>query len=298
MASETEPGIQASTTRDKIEHLRELREQARLGGGPRRIEAQHAKGKLTARERLDLLLDPGTFVEIDQFVTHRATGFGLENEHYYGDGVVTGYGRIDGRLVYVFSQDFTVFGGSLSETHGEKICKVMDLALKNGAPLIGLNDSGGARIQEGVVSLGAYAEIFLRNVLASGVIPQISAVMGPCAGGAVYSPAMTDFTFMVQGTSFMFVTGPDVVKTVTHEVVDFEGLGGASVHSTTSGVAHFAAEDEGRCLADVRRLMGFLPSNNLDDAPRRPTADPADRMDDALNSIVPTSRRAATTCTR
>ncbi|HTD77387.1 MAG TPA: acyl-CoA carboxylase subunit beta, partial [Chloroflexota bacterium] len=287
MASETEPGIQASTTRDKIEHLRELREKARLGGGPRRIEAQHAKGKLTARERLDLLLDPGTFVEIDQFVTHRATGFGLENEHYYGDGVVTGYGRIDGRLVYVFSQDFTVFGGSLSETHGEKICKVMDLALKNGAPLIGLNDSGGARIQEGVVSLGAYAEIFLRNVLASGVIPQISAVMGPCAGGAVYSPAMTDFTFMVQGTSFMFVTGPDVVKTVTHEVVDFEGLGGASVHSTTSGVAHFAADDEGQCLADVRRLMAFLPSNNLDDPPRRPTADPADRMDDALNSIVP-----------
>ena len=264
-----------------------MREQARLGGGQRRIEAQHAKGKLTARERLDLLLDPGSFVEIDQFVTHRSTAFGLDNERYYGDGVVTGYGRIDGRLVFVFSQDFTVFGGSLSETHGEKICKVMDLALKNGAPIIGLNDSGGARIQEGVVSLGAYAEIFLRNVLASGVIPQISAVLGPCAGGAVYSPAMTDFTFMVQGTSFMFVTGPDVVKTVTHEVVDFEGLGGASVHSTTSGVAHFAAEDEAQCLSDVRRLMGFLPSNNLDDAPRRPTADPADRMADALNAIVP-----------
>ncbi|TMF00300.1 MAG: acyl-CoA carboxylase subunit beta [Chloroflexi bacterium] len=270
-----------------MEHLRALREQARLGGGQRRIEAQHAKGKLTARERLDLLLDPGSFVEIDQFVTHRSTAFGLDNERYYGDGVVTGYGRIDGRLVFVFSQDFTVFGGSLSETHGEKICKVMDLALKNGAPIIGLNDSGGARIQEGVVSLGAYAEIFLRNVLASGVIPQISAVLGPCAGGAVYSPAMTDFTFMVQGTSFMFVTGPDVVKTVTHEVVDFEGLGGASVHSTTSGVAHFAAEDEAQCLSDVRRLMGFLPSNNLDDAPRRPTADPADRMADALNAIVP-----------
>src|ERR1051325_9181361 len=208
----------AATTRDKIEHLRELREQAREGGGQRRIEAQHAKGKLTARERLDLLLDPGSVVEIDQFVTRHASGFGLENERYYGDGVVTGYGRIDGRLVYVFSQDFTVFGGSLSETHGQKICKVMDLAIKNGAPVIGLNDSGGARIQEGVVSLGAYAEIFLRNVMASGVIPQISAVMGPCAGGAVYSPAMTDFTFMVQGTSFMFVTGPDVVKTVTHEV--------------------------------------------------------------------------------
>ena len=287
MASETGAGSHASTTTEKIEHLRALREQARLGGGQRRIEAQHAKGKLTARERLDLLLDPGSFVEIDQFVTHRSTAFGLDNERYYGDGVVTGYGRIDGRLVFVFSQDFTVFGGSLSETHGEKICKVMDLALKNGAPIIGLNDSGGARIQEGVVSLGAYAEIFLRNVLASGVIPQISAVLGPCAGGAVYSPAMTDFTFMVQGTSFMFVTGPDVVKTVTHEVVDFEGLGGASVHSTTSGVAHFAAEDEAQCLSDVRRLMGFLPSNNLDDAPRRPTADPADRMADALNAIVP-----------
>jgi acetyl-CoA carboxylase carboxyltransferase component len=287
MASEAEAGVHASTTADKIEHLRDLREQARLGGGQRRIEAQHAKGKLTARERLDLLLDPGSFVEIDQFVANRSMAFGLDNERYYGDGVVTGYGRIDGRLVFVFSQDFTVFGGSLSETHGEKICKVMDLALKNGAPIIGLNDSGGARIQEGVVSLGAYAEIFLRNVLASGVIPQISAVLGPCAGGAVYSPAMTDFTFMVQGTSFMFVTGPDVVKTVTHEVVDFEGLGGASVHSSTSGVAHFASEDEAQCLSEVRRLMGFLPSNNIDDAPRRPSADPADRVADALNSIVP-----------
>jgi propionyl-CoA carboxylase beta chain len=287
MASETEPGIHASTTSDKIEHLRTLRQQARLGGGERRIAAQHEKGKLTARERLDLLLDPGTFVEIDQFVTHRATSFGLENERYYGDAVVTGYGRIDGRLVYVFSQDFTVFGGSLSETHGEKICKVMDLATRNGAPIIGLNDSGGARIQEGVVSLGAYAEIFLRNVQASGVIPQISVVMGPCAGGAVYSPAMTDFTFMVQGTSFMFVTGPDVVKTVTHEVVDFEGLGGASVHSTASGVAHFASEDEAGCLDDVRRLMSFLPANNLDDPPLRATADPVDRMDESLNSIVP-----------
>ena len=287
MASETESGIHASTTREKIEHLRALREQARLGGGERRIASQHEKGKLTARERLELLLDSGSFVEIDQFVTHHATGFGLENERYYGDGVVTGYGRVDGRLVYVFSQDFTVFGGSLSESHGEKICKVMDLAMKNGAPIIGLNDSGGARIQEGVVSLGAYAEIFLRNVQASGVIPQISAVMGPCAGGAVYSPAMTDFTFMVQGTSFMFVTGPDVVKTVTHEVVDFEGLGGAAVHSTTSGVAHFAEEDEATCLEDVRRLVSFLPSNNLDDAPLRPTADPVDRIDESLNTIVP-----------
>src|SRR3981189_1095395 len=277
MASETQRGGHASTTHDKIEHLRDVREQARLGGGERRIEAQHAKGKLTARERLDLLLDAGTFVEIDQFVTHRSSSFGLDSEHYYGDGVVTGYGRIDGRLVYVFSQDFTVFGGSLSETHGEKICKVMDLALKNGAPIIGLNDSGGARIQEGVVSLGAYAEIFLRNVLASGVIPQISAVMGPCAGGAVYSPAMTDFTFMVQGTSCMFVPGPEVVKTVTHEVVDFEGLGGASVHSSVSGVAHFAAEDEAACIDELRRLMGFWPSNNLDDAPLRAPDDPVER---------------------
>jgi propionyl-CoA carboxylase beta subunit len=282
MPNEVETG-----TRAKIAHLRQLREEARLGGGARRIDAQHAKGKLTARERLDLLLDPDTFVEIDQFVQHRSTSFGLDAEHYHGDGVVTGYGYIDGRLVYVFSQDFTVFGGSLSEAHGEKICKVMDLALKNGAPMIGLNDSGGARIQEGVVSLGAYAEIFLRNVLASGVIPQISAIMGPCAGGAVYSPAMTDFTFMVEGTSFMFVTGPDVVKTVTHEVVDFEGLGGAGVHNSTSGVAHFASEDEASCLEQVRRMMSFLPSNNLDDPPLRRSADPVDRMDDALNDIVP-----------
>jgi acetyl-CoA carboxylase carboxyltransferase component len=287
MASDTTRGVRDATTREKIEYLRSLREQAKQGGGERRIESQHAKGKLTARERLDLLLDPDTFVEIDQFVQHRSNAFGLENERYYGDGVVTGYGRIDGRLVYVFSQDFTVFGGSLSETHGEKICKVMDLALKNGAPIIGLNDSGGARIQEGVVSLGAYAEIFLRNVLASGVIPQISAIMGPCAGGAVYSPAMTDFTFMVEGTSFMFVTGPDVVKTVTHEVVDFEGLGGAGVHSSTSGVAHFSVEDEASCLDQLRRLLAFLPSNNLDDPPTRKTADPIDRMDDVLNDIVP-----------
>jgi propionyl-CoA carboxylase beta chain len=285
--TETDSGVHAATTRAKIDHLRELREQARVGGGQRRIDAQHAKGKLTARERLDLLLDPDTFVEIDQFVQHHSTAFGLENERYYGDGVVTGYGCIDGRLVYVFSQDFTVFGGSLSESHGQKICKVMDLALKNGAPIIGLNDSGGARIQEGVVSLGAYAEIFLRNVMASGVIPQISAILGPCAGGAVYSPAMTDFTFMVDGTSFMFVTGPDVVKTVTHEVVDFDGLGGAGVHSGTSGVAHFASPDEASCLEDVRRLMSFLPSNNLDDPPLRRTSDPVDRMDDALNDLVP-----------
>src|SRR5215472_14193465 len=287
MASSADEGIHASTTREKLEHLRTLREQAQLGGGQSRIAAQHPKGKSLPRRGLELVLDPGSFVEIDQFVTHRATDFGLADERYFGDGVVTGYGRIDGRLVFVFSQDFTVFGGSLSETHGQKICKVMDLALKNGAPIIGLNDSGGARIQEGVVSLGAYAEIFLRNVLASGVIPQISAILGPCAGGAVYSPAMTDFTFMVQGTSFMFVTGPDVVKTVTHEVVDFEGLGGASVHSTTSGVAHFAAEDEASCLDQVRRLLSFLPANNLDDPPARASSDPVDRMDDALDSLVP-----------
>ena len=276
-----------STTAEKIARLRELRAQALRGGGERRIAAQHAKGKLTARERLDLLLDPGSFRELDAFVTHRSTEFGLDQERYLGDGVVTGYGTIDGRLVYVFSQDFTVFGGSLSEAHGEKICKVMDLALKNGAPIIGLNDSGGARIQEGVVSLGAYAEIFLRNVLASGVVPQISAILGPCAGGAVYSPAITDFIFMVKGTSFMFVTGPDVVKTVTHEEVDFERLGGATVHSTTSGVAHFACDNEVECLDHVRRLLSYLPSNNLDDPPLVKTNDSPDRMDDELNSIIP-----------
>src|SRR5881398_693359 len=275
------------TMREKLELLQQKRAESELGGGADRVKTQHEKGKLTARERLDALLDPGSFVELDRFVTHRASDFGLADEKYLGDGVVTGHGRIDGRLVYVFSQDFTVFGGSLSEAHAEKICKIMDLALKTGAPVIGLNDSGGARIQEGVVSLGGYADIFLRNTLASGVIPQISAILGPCAGGAVYSPAMTDFTFMVQGTSFMFVTGPDVVKTVTHEVIDFEGLGGAGVHSSTSGVAHFAAEDEAQCMDQVRRLMGFLPSNNLDDAPVRVSNDPIDRMDDALNSIVP-----------
>jgi acetyl-CoA carboxylase carboxyltransferase component len=286
-ALDDQPGVHATTTADKLEHLRRLREQAQLGGGERRIQAQHAKGKLTARERLDLLLDPGSFVEIDRFVTHRSTEFGLADEKYFGDGVVTGHGTVDGRLVFVFSQDFTVFGGSLSEAHGEKICKVMDLATKNGAPVIGLNDSGGARIQEGVVSLGAYAEIFLRNVLASGVVPQISVVLGPCAGGAVYSPAMTDFIFMVEGSSFMFVTGPDVVKTVTHEETDFEGLGGALVHNTTSGVAHFADKTEAECLQHVRELLAYLPSNNLDDPPRRPTDDPAERMDDALDAIVP-----------
>src|SRR5918911_3242587 len=280
-------GRDAAHGSERIARLRELRARARLGGGERRIQQQHAKGKLTARERVDLLLDEGTFEEIDMFVTHRTTDFGMQGQEVLGDGVVTGWGRIDGRLVYVFSQDFTVFGGSLSEMHAAKICKVMDLAVKNGAPVIGLNDSGGARIQEGVVSLGAYAEIFLRNVLASGVVPQISAILGPCAGGAVYSPAMTDFVFMVQGSSFMFVTGPDVVKTVTHEEVDFEGLGGATVHSSTSGVAHFAADNEAECLDQVRRLVSFLPSNNLDDPPLKATADPPDRQDEALDSLIP-----------
>src|SRR5467141_292999 len=253
------------TMREKLDLLQQKRAEAALGGGAERIAAQHEKGKMTARERLDVLLDAGTFVELDRFVTHRSTDFGLADERYLGDGVVTGYGRIEGRLVYVFAQDFTVFGGSLSEAHAEKICKVMDLALQNGAPIVGLNDSGGARIQEGVVSLGGYADIFLRNVLSSGVIPQISAIMGPCAGGAVYSPAITDFTIMVQKTSYMFVTGPDVVKTVTHEEVRKEELGGATTHNEVSGVAHFTAHDDREALAMVRELLTFIPSNNLDD---------------------------------
>jgi propionyl-CoA carboxylase beta chain len=277
------------TMRDKLELLQQKRAEAEQGGGAERIRVQHEKGKMTARERLEVLLDPGSFVELDRFVTHRCTDFGLAEEKYLGDGVVTGYGRIDGRLVYVFSQDFTVFGGSLSEAHAEKICKIMDLALRTGAPVIGLNDSGGARIQEGVASLGGYAEIFLRNTLASGVVPQISAVLGPCAGGAVYSPAITDFVFMVRGISYMFVTGPNVVKTVTHEEVDFEGLGGADVHGRTSGVAHFVYDSELECLTAVRTLLGFLPSNNLDDPPLRPCADPADRRDEALLDVVPDS---------
>ncbi|HMC99989.1 MAG TPA: carboxyl transferase domain-containing protein, partial [Ferruginibacter sp.] len=252
-------------TNEKLEELQLLKEAAMLGGGVARIEAQHKKGKLTARERLDLLLDPDTFNELDMFVTHRSTDFGLEEQKIPGDGVVTGYGQIDGRLVYVFSQDFTVFGGSLSEAHSEKICKIMDLAMKNGAPVIGLNDSGGARIQEGVVSLGAYADIFLRNTLASGVVPQISAIMGPCAGGAVYSPAITDFIFMVEQTSYMFVTGPNVLKTVTHEDVTFEQLGGSMVHNSTSGVAHFSCPSEPDCIYMIRQLMSFIPSNNLED---------------------------------
>ncbi len=273
--------------RSRTERLRRLREESRLGGGEKRIAQQHAKNKLTARERIDLLLDEGTFVELDAFVTHRAADFGLERERYLGDGVVTGFGKVDGRLVYAFSQDFTVFGGSLSEAHAEKICKVMDLAMKNGAPIVGLNDSGGARIQEGVVSLGGYADIFLRNTLASGVVPQVSAILGPSAGGAVYSPAITDFIIMVRDTSFMFVTGPDVVRTVTHEEVTFEELGGAEVHSSRSGVAHFEVPNEVACMNLLRRLLSFLPSNNLDDPPLRPTEDPADRMDAELDRIVP-----------
>jgi len=280
-----------TTNEERLERLERMRAEALLGGGAVRIERQHAWGKLTARERLDLLLDPASFVELDAFVTHRATEFGMADNLVLGDGVVTGHGTIDGRLVFVFSQDFTVFGGSLSEAYAEKICKVMDLAMKVGAPVIGLNDSGGARIQEGVASLGGYADIFLRNVLASGVVPQISIVMGPCAGGAVYSPAMTDFTVMVEQTSYMFVTGPNVVKTVTHEEVDSEFLGGAVTHTTKSGVAHLAASDEAEALDAARRLMSFLPQNNLSDPPRVETSDPADRMDRALDAVVPADPR-------
>ncbi len=271
----------------KIEHLREIKAKSRLGGGLERIEAQHKKGRLTARERIDLLLDKGSFRETDAFIQHRTHDFGLDKQKYLSDSVVTGWGTIEGRLVYVFSQDFTVFGGSLGEVHAEKICKIMDMALKNGAPVIGLNDSGGARIQEGVVSLGAYADIFLRNTLASGVIPQISAIMGPCAGGAVYSPALTDFIFMTRGSSYMFVTGPDVVKTVTHEEVDFESLGGASVHSETSGVCHVAADTEADTLYLIRKLMGYLPQNNMEDPPVIQSGDDPLRMEEELDSLIP-----------
>jgi acetyl-CoA carboxylase carboxyltransferase component len=271
----------------KIQQLRDMRAQAQLGGGQERIERQHAKGKLTARERIERLLDPDTFRELDMFVSHRTVGFGMEEQRYLSDSVVTGWGKIDGRLVYVFSQDFTVFGGSLGEVHAEKICKIMDLAMKNGAPVIGLNDSGGARIQEGVVSLAAYAYVFLRNVLASGVVPQISAILGPCAGGAVYSPAMTDFILMVKETSFMHITGPGVIKTVTREEVTSEDLGGAMVHNSKSGVAHFAAEDEDDCLYQVRKLISYLPQNNMEDPPFVATEDPPDRMDQELDDLVP-----------
>ena len=275
------------TMREKLELLERRRAESEQGGGEKRVKAQHAKGKLSARERLDLLLDEGSFTELDRFVVHRSHDFGLEDERYYGDGVITGHGRIEGRLVYVFSQDFTVFGGSLSESFAEKICKVMDLAMRNGAPVIGLNDSGGARIQEGVVSLGGYAEIFLRNTLASGVVPQISAILGPCAGGAVYSPAITDFTYMVRGSSYMFVTGPNVVKTVTHEDVTMEKLGGATTHSEISGVAHFAHDSEPACIQAIRELFRFVPSNNVDDPPRGTSSDPRDRRDEALLDVVP-----------
>jgi propionyl-CoA carboxylase beta chain len=275
------------TNDERIAKLQAMRAESLLGGGEDRIAQQHGRGKLTARERLDLLLDPDSFVELDAFVTHRSSDFGLDAQVILGDGVVTGHGSIDGRLVFVFSQDFTVFGGSLSEAYAEKICKVMDLAMKVGAPIIGLNDSGGARIQEGVVSLGGYADIFLRNTLASGVVPQLSLVLGPCAGGAVYSPAITDFIVMVEETSYMFVTGPNVVRAVTHEEVDAERLGGASVHTTKSGVAHLAAADEAEALATVRRILGHLPQNNLSDPPVRPTSDPRDRRDTALDGIVP-----------
>ncbi len=271
----------------KILELRQRHEEARLGGGARRIEQQHAKGKLTARERIDLLLDEGSFQELGMFVTPRDSAFDANRETYYGDGVVTGYGTISGRLVYVYSQDFTVFGGSLGEAHAEKIVRLLDMAMKNGAPVIGLNDSGGARIQEGVVGLGGYADIFLRNTLASGVIPQISAIMGPCAGGAVYSPALTDFIVMVKDTSHMFVTGPDVVKTVTHEDVTFEQLGGAMVHNEKSGVAHFAADNEEQSIALIRKLLSYIPQNNVEEPPLvRPTDDPL-RADEMLDGIVP-----------
>ena len=274
---------------DPIKHLEDLERRAELGGGADRLKRQHDAGKLTARERIDLLFDPGSFQEIDKLVTHRCRDFGMEEQIIPGDGVVSGHGRIDGRPVYAFAQDFTVFGGSVSETNAAKIVKVMDLAMKMGAPIVGLNDSGGARIQEGVLSLGGYADIFLRNTLASGVIPQISAIMGPCAGGAVYSPAITDFNVMVEGTSYMFVTGPDVIKTVTHEEVTKDELGGAMTHNATSGVAHFAVADDRECLRLIRELLSYLPSNNLDDPPRSESSDPADREDEALDRLVPAS---------
>jgi len=277
----------SSIQEQKIQELISLRERAKLGGGEKRIEAQHKKGKLTARERIEMMLDEGSFEEFDMFVSHRCIDFGLEKETYLSDGVVTGYGTIDGRLVFLFSQDFTVFGGSLSEMFAAKICKVMDMAMKVGAPVIGINDSGGARIQEGVKSLGGYAEIFQRNIMASGVIPQISAIFGPCAGGAVYSPALTDFIIMTKNTSYMFVTGPKVVKTVTNETVTSEELGGAGVHSTKSGVAHFVAENEEEGILLIRKLLSYLPQNNLEEAPIAPCDDPIDRLEDSLNEIIP-----------
>ncbi|MDD4379156.1 MAG: acyl-CoA carboxylase subunit beta [Dysgonamonadaceae bacterium] len=278
-----------SSQLEKIKELIELREKARLGGGEKRIESQHLKGKYTARERIAMLLDEGSFEEFDMFVEHRCHNFGMENKKFLGDGVVTGYGTIDGRLVYIYAQDFTVFGGSLSEMHAMKICKIMDQAMKMGAPLIGINDSGGARIQEGINALAGYAEIFQRNILASGVIPQISAIFGPCAGGAVYSPALTDFIIMTEGTSYMFLTGPKVVKTVTGEDVTQEQLGGASVHSSKSGVAQFAVPTEEEGMNLIRKLLSFLPQNNLEDPPIFPNDDPIDRLEDSLNEIIPES---------
>lgn len=276
-----------ATNQDKVKKLIDLRVEAKLGGGQKRIDAQHQKGKLTARERIDMLLDDGSFEEFDMFVTHRCTNFGMEKNKFLGDGVVTGQGTIDGRIVFVFAQDFTVFGGALSETLAQKICKVMDKAMTVGAPVIGLNDSGGARIQEGVTSLAGYAEIFERNILASGVIPQISAIFGPCAGGAVYSPALTDFILMTEENSYMFVTGPKVVKTVTGEDISTEDLGGARVHSTKSGVAHFMVENEEEGILIIRKLLSYLPSNNLEDAPIINSTDPIDRLEDRLNTLIP-----------
>ncbi|MCQ2332160.1 MAG: acyl-CoA carboxylase subunit beta [Paludibacteraceae bacterium] len=272
---------------DKIKQLVDKREEARLGGGQKRIDSQHSKGKFAARERINMLLDEGSFEELDMFVTHRCVNFGLEKEKYYGDGVVIGHGTIDGRSVYVFAQDFTVFGGSLSETMALKICKVMDLAMKMGAPVIGINDSGGARIQEGVTALAGYAEIFERNILASGVVPQISAIFGPCAGGAVYSPALTDFILMTEENSYMFVTGPKVVKSVTNEVISTEDLGGARIHASKSGVAHFRAENEQDCISKIRELVSYIPQNNMEEAPVMECNDPADRVEEALNTIIP-----------
>ena len=276
---------------DKIQELINKRAEARIGGGEKAIQKQHERGKYTARERIAQLLDEGSFEELDMFVNHRCTNFGMDKKHYLGDGVVTGYGTIEGRLVYVFAQDFTVSAGSLSETVAQKICKVMDLAMKMGAPIIGLNDSGGARIQEGINALGGYAEIFQRNILASGVVPQISAILGPCAGGAVYSPALTDFTIMTKGISYMFLTGPAVVKTVTGEDVTQEQLGGATVHSTKSGVTHFAAEDGEEAIALIRKLMSYIPQNNLEETPLQPCDDPIDRLEDKLNEIIPDSAK-------
>lgn len=277
------------TTSDKLQFLEKQNDIALQGGGADRNAKHKQGGRLTARERLDVLLDPGSFVEVDRFVTHRCTNFGMDEQKIPGDGVITGYGRINGRIVYVYSQDFTVFGGSMSRTQANKICKILDMAVKNGAPVIGMNDSGGARIQEGVEALGGYADIFLRNVTSSGVVPQISAIMGPCAGGAVYSPSLTDFIFMVKNTSYMFVTGPDVIKAVTHEEVTKEELGGALTHAQKSGVAHFATEDDKNCLLMIRELLSFLPSNNMDDVPVIPTKDRPDRVEESLNTFIPDS---------